>query len=162
MGIRLLPALRKRAPERELAWNLWSGRPTKPAIGALRAAGADNRLPRDILVVLGSNDVFDPHRFAMDAEELVQAAEGHRLFWVTPYVGRAESQVADIRNTAILGLALERLSASHANVHLVPWFEFIARKPTTHLDAYLEDGVHPNPAGTLALAELTRRVLRQM
>lgn len=162
VGTRLLPALRKNAPERQFAWNLWNGRPTAPAIEALRSASADKRLPRDILLVLGSNDVFDPHRFAKDAEALVKAAKGHRLFWVTPYVGRAGSHVADLRNTAILGLALERLSAAHADVHLVPWFEFIARKPSTHLAAYLEDGVHPSPAGALALAELTQRVLRQM
>lgn len=99
VGTRLLPGL-SRPPTRAIAWDVWNGRPTAPAIATVRALAQQKRLPRDILVVLGSNDVFDPHRFAGDAAELVAALEGHRVFWVTPYVSRKRSPAADLRATA--------------------------------------------------------------
>lgn len=46
-------------------------------------------------------------------------------------------------------------------MHLVPWFELIARKPSSYVDDFLIDGVHPSKAGVQALAELTNVVLNQ-
>ncbi|WP_168581648.1 SGNH/GDSL hydrolase family protein [Gephyromycinifex aptenodytis] len=160
VGTRLLPGLTQPST-RAIGWDVWNGRPTAPAIPTVRTLSQQNRLPRDILVVLGSNDVFDPHRFPADAAELVAALAGHRVFWVTPYVSRKRSPAADMRASALLGLALERLAAREPQVQLVPWFELIARKPSSYVDEFLIDGVHPSKAGVQALAELTAKVLNQ-
>lgn len=160
VGTRLLPALRTRLSDRPVSWDVWNGRPTAPAATALADAAAQGGLPRDILVVLGSNDIFDPHRFAGDAAALVDGVgSGHRLFWVTPYVSRAGSPSADLRNVAVIGLALERLAAVRDDLVLVPWFELIARTASTALHDDLEDGIHPTAAGAEALADLAAAII---
>lgn len=152
IGSRLLPALKHRAGSRPVSYDVWNGRPTAPALESLAHAVDEDRLAPTVLIVLGSNDIFDPWHYE-DAVRRARAIAGERrLLWVTPYVSRPSAPSADLRNSTLLGLVLERAVAA-GTIELVRWFEFLARSGDAIPDL-IEDGVHPSPAGASALAGL--------
>ncbi|GAB47821.1 GDSL-type esterase/lipase family protein [Mobilicoccus pelagius] len=152
IGARLLPVLRERFSPRPLSHDVWNGRPTAPALDRLADSAAAGRLAPTVLVVCGSNDVFDPWHLEEQIHRARAIVGQRRLVWVTPYVSRPSARSADMRNCAILGLALER-AAADGTIELVRWFEFVARVAKDAED-YVEDGVHPTPRGAAALADL--------
>lgn len=114
-------AARLRAAGRPLSWDTWSGRPTTALTRAVVTAVSGGACPPTLLVVSGSNDIFDPRPFAAQVDAIVRAAgPQRRVAWVTPYVSRPQAPLADLRNTALIVLALERAAARHDNLVLVP------------------------------------------
>lgn len=152
IGSRLLPALRARVSGRPLSYDVWNGRPTPAALDTLARTSAERGLAPTVLVVCGSNDIFDPWHLEQQVDRAREIVGRRRLLWVTPFVSRPSAPAADMRNSAVLGLALER-AAAVGTVELVRWFEYLARLPGNTSD-HVEDGVHPTPRGAAALADL--------
>ncbi|WP_226346108.1 hypothetical protein [Agilicoccus flavus] len=141
---------------RPMSWDAWAGRPTAPLVDSVRACVDAGTMPPTLVVVSGANDIFASAAFEPAARRLLAAVpESTRVLWVTPSVQRRTSPTPDVRNSALVGLALERAAATRENLTLVRWFEFLAAKPATRIPAYLVDGVHPtNPRGYAALVSL--------
>lgn len=144
-----------------MSWDAWSGRPTTALVAAVRSARSAGVLPGTVLVISGSNDIFDARPFAAAVDTIVRAiGPSRRVVWVTPYVSRPVAPLADLRNTALIGFALERAATRHDSLVLVPWFDFLAANPAHRLRAYVPDGVHPKTAaGTAAFVSLVARSL---
>lgn len=157
IGSRLLPVLRDRVSDRPFSYDVWNGRPTASALDRLERAAAERRLAPTVLVVCGSNDVFDPWHLEEQVRRAREIAGRRRLLWVTPYVSRPRAPSADLRNCAIVGLALERAAAA-GTLDLVRWFEYLARL-APEVNELVEDGVHPTPRGAAALADLVLATL---
>lgn len=151
-----------RAQGRPLSWDGWSGRPTAPCVASALADADAALLPGTLIVVSGANDIFDTAAFAPAVRRLLTGLPSTtQVIWATPYAGRRTSPIADTRSSALLSLQLEQAAAAHPNVHLVRWFEFLAKKPS-RLPAYVPDGVHPkSAAGSAAFVGLLTSVLRQ-
>lgn len=161
VGTRLLPRLRAEleAAGRPMSWNTWNGRPAGPAVQALARLEEAGAMPPSVVVVTGSNDVFGPAAFAPHVDGALAAVGERTLLWVTPYVCPRTSPTADIRNSALLGLALERAAARNPRLVLVRWFELLGARPGEYLDSYVVDGIHPSDAGTKALTGLVTAAL---
>lgn len=157
IATRLLPVLQERLAGRPLSYDVWNGRPTAPALEDLARAVAEDRLAPTVVAVLGSNDIFDPWPFAAQIHRAREIVGGRRLLWVTPFVSRPSARSADLRNSAVLGLALERAAAA-GQIELVRWFELLARS-ADRVDDLAEDGVHPTGVGSAALADLVLTTL---
>ncbi|MDO5628820.1 MAG: hypothetical protein Q4G43_10920 [Mobilicoccus sp.] len=152
IATRLLEPLRTRLAGRPLAYDVWNGRPTAPGVDAILSLAASRRLAPTVVVVLGSNDIFDPWGLGDQIARVAGLTRSHRVLWVTPYVSRPLAPSADMRHSAVLGLALERAAAS-SEIELVRWFELLARSGE-RLGDLVDDGVHPSTEGAEALADL--------
>lgn len=152
-----------RALGRPLSWDGWSGRPTAPCVASALADADAGLLPATLVVVSGANDIFDTAAFQPAVQRLLTGLpSGTQVLWATPYAGRRTSPIADTRSSALLSLQLEQAAAAHSNVHLVRWFEFLAKKPS-RLPAYVPDGVHPKSAtGSAAFVSLLTASLRRL
>ncbi|MFF0265751.1 hypothetical protein [Kribbella sp. NPDC004536] len=148
----------------QLAVNNWSGRPTEPAVDVLEHWASVYGLPRRILMATGSNDVFDPPRFATQVGRTMQLAGPERMVcWVNVQVCRRKQtmavQLADQRNSAWINLQLSDAQKQHPNLRIIHWAEFLAVKPA-RLAMYLVDGVHTSvPAGQDTRNELIVQAL---
>lgn len=126
----------------------WSGRPTTPAVDALVA---ETWLPNDVIMAVGTNDMFNPT--VMGAQ--VQRAENFiaqynaannrnvRLWWVDVQATRwAQTDVIernDQRNSMAINLAIyKRIPIDH----VISWSQRFLDNPNL-LTTYLKDGVHP-------------------
>ncbi|WP_433011265.1 hypothetical protein [Kribbella sp. CA-294648] len=150
-----LAALLARRTGDSLAVHNWSGQPTAPAIDALQHWADRFGLPRRILLSLGSNDIFDPARFAAQVDRAMRIAGPDRtVFWVNVQVARskqtAAARLADQRNSQWINLQLAAARQRHPNLRIVPWAEFLASGPQ-RLTTHLRDGVHTSvPLGQRA------------
>lgn len=109
----------------------------------------------------GSNDVFDPLRFATQVDRTMEIAGPKRtVIWVVPTVRRAKFADADVHNSAIIGAALRRAAATYLNLTLLDWDGHLEKLPEAQARALMPDGVHPSPAGCVELARLIAAELR--
>ena len=143
----------------QLAVHNWSSRPTSGAVDALQQIASTYGLPRRILMASGSNDIFDPPKFAAQVDRAMSIAGRERtVFWVDIQVVRkgltATVQQADQRNSSWLNMQLYSARTRYPNLRIITWAEWLWIKPY-RLVNYLRDGVHPSvPLGQDARNEL--------
>jgi hypothetical protein len=143
----------------QLAVNNWSSRPSIGAVDALQQTAAAYGLPKRILMASGSNDIFDPPKFAAQVARAVSIVGQNRtLYWVDLQVVRksatAPMQLADQRNSSWLNMQLYDVQEKYPNLRVIRWAEWLWVKPY-RLVNYLRDGVHPSvPLGQDARNEL--------
>jgi hypothetical protein len=159
LGVRL------RARDRsELAVHNWGIRPSYGAVDALERWASTYGLPHRVLMVCGSNDIFDPPKFAAQIERAMSiVGPAHTLFWVDIAVSRvklpASVQLADQRNSGWLNMQLYQAQERHANLTVIRWAEWLWTKPY-RLSTCLRDGVHSSiPVGQNARNELIVQAL---
>ncbi|WP_202872307.1 hypothetical protein [Kribbella soli] len=142
-----------------LAVHNWSSRPTSGAVDALQQWASTYGLPRRILMASGSNDIFDPPKFAAQVARAVSIVGQNRtLYWVNIQVVRksvtSTVQLADQRNSSWLNMQLYDQQEKYPNLKIIRWAEWLWVKPYRLLN-YLRDGVHPTvPLGQDARNEL--------
>ncbi|WP_238173407.1 hypothetical protein [Kribbella speibonae] len=142
-----------------LAVHNWSSRPTSGAVDALQQWASTYGLPRRILMASGSNDIFDPPKFAAQVARAISIVGPNRtLYWVNIQVVRksvtSTVQLADQRNSSWLNMQLYDQQEKYANLRIIRWAEWLWVKPY-RLTNYLRDGVHPTvPLGQDARNEL--------
>jgi hypothetical protein len=150
----------------QMAVNNWSSRPTSGAVDALQQWASAYGLPRRILMASGSNDIFDPPKFAAQVDRAMSLAGKNRtVYWVNLQVVRkavtATVQLADQRNSSWLNMQLYDAQERHPNLKVIRWAEWLWVKPY-RLANYLRDGVHPSvPLGQDARNELIVQSLTQ-
>lgn len=154
-----MPYLQAQARQRlgpECAQEVWNGRPTIGAVDALQRIATTHGLPPHVVMVSGSNDIFDPPAFRAQVERAARIVGPRRtLVWTSVFVRRPATgtAAADLGNSRWLTILLSRVAARHRNVQVVDWYGFLVERQR-RLATYLVDGVHPTPAGRAALAEL--------
>jgi hypothetical protein len=142
-----------------LAVHNWSSRPTSGAVDALQQWASTYGLPRRILMASGSNDIFDPPKFAAQVARAISIVGQNRtLYWVNIQVVRksvtSTVQLADQRNSSWLNMQLYDQQEKYPNLKIIRWAEWLWVKPYRLLN-YLRDGVHPTvPLGQDARNEL--------
>jgi hypothetical protein len=150
----------------QLAVHNWSSRPTYGAVDALQQWASTYGLPRRILMASGSNDIFDPPKFAAQVDRAISiVGPTQTLYWVNLQVVRkaqtAAVQLADQRNSAWLNMQLYDAQEKYPNLRIIRWAEWLWIKPY-RLANYLRDGVHPSvPLGQDARNELIVQALTQ-
>ncbi len=161
LATRIRPALSKALGKRPLVWDHWNGRPTHGSVDVVAALDQAGRLPQTLLMLSGSNDVFDPLRFATQVDRTMEIAGPKRtVIWAVPTVRRAKFADADVHNSAIIGAALRRAAATYPNLTLLDWDGHLEKLPEAQARALMPDGVHPSPAGCVELARLIAAELR--
>jgi hypothetical protein len=150
----------------QMAVNNWSSRPSSGAVDGLQQWASAYGLPRRILMASGSNDIFDPPKFAAQVDRAISIVGRNRtLFWVNIQVVRkgltAPVQLADQRNSAWLNMQMYDAQQKYSNLRIIRWAEWLWVKPY-RLANYLRDGVHPSvPLGQDARNELIVQSLTQ-
>jgi hypothetical protein len=148
----------------QMAVHNWASRPTSGAVDALQQWATTYGLPRRILMASGSNDIFDPPKFAAQVERAMSIVGSNRtVFWVNLQVVRkavtAPFQLADQRNSSWLNMQLYDEQEKYPNLRIIRWAEWLWVKPY-RLANYLRDGVHPTvPLGQDARNELIVQAL---
>ena len=100
----------------------------------------------DVLVIeLGTNDIpMGEPELLDEIDDVLAETDGLPCVrWVTVYAPGLEDEVATINDH------LHDAADSHDNLELVDWFQMVQDDP----DLLSEDGLHPNDAGSLALAQ---------
>ncbi len=100
----------------------------------------------DVLVIeLGTNDVpMGEPEFLDEIDDVLAETDSLACVrWVTVYAPNFEEEVAAINDH------LHDAAESHENLELVDWFQMVQDDP----DLLSDDGLHPNDAGSVALAE---------
>ena len=150
----------------QLAVHNWSSRPTSGAVDALQQWASTYGLPRRILMASGSNDIFDPPKFAAQVDRAISIVGQTRiLYWINLAVVRkaqtATVQLADQRNSSWLNMQLYDAQEKYPNLRIIRWAEWLWVKPY-RLTNYLRDGVHTSiPLGQDARNELIVQALTQ-
>lgn len=141
-------------------YNVWSGRPTTPAVDWVQAARDASGLPANLLMVTGANDVFHPPAVRDQITRLMGVVgPERRVWWVTVNVGRAGWQPHDQRNSGLVNSYLWQAAGAHPNLRIIDWARFLAEKPG-RITAYTPDGVHPDSDdGQAAFTATVERVV---
>lgn len=148
----------------QMAVHNWSSRPTSGAVDALLQWAGTYGLPKRILMASGSNDIFDPPKFAAQVERAMSiVGQTRTVYWVNLQVVRkavtAPFQLADQRNSSWLNMQLYDEQEKYPNLRIIRWAEWLWVKPY-RLANYLRDGVHPTvPLGQDARNELIVQAL---
>lgn len=148
----------------QMAVHNWASRPTSGAVDALQQWASTFGLPRRILMASGSNDIFDPPKFAAQVDRAMSIVGRTRtVYWINIQVVRkgltATMQLADQRNSSWLNMQLSDAQEKYPNLQIIRWAEWLWVKPY-RLTNYLRDGVHPTvPLGQDARNELIVQAL---
>lgn len=140
----------------------WPGRATEGTANALLDLKRRYGLPRRIVVMSGTNDIFNPPLFEAQMNRIIEAIGPDRqILWVSTFDSRRPSTAqskADERNTAWINSVLEARASKTPNMQIVPW-DSLFRDNSGNVEAMLPDGVHPNKAGIQEMIGLVRRSL---
>lgn len=143
-------------------YDTWPGRPTEGTANALLDIKRRHGLPPRVIVMSGTNDIFNPPRFEAQLNRLVDGiGAGHDILWVNTFDSRRPASAqssADERNTAWINAALQARAARTPYLRIVAW-DSLFRGDAGKVDALLSDGVHPNAAGVAAMVGLVRAAL---
>lgn len=128
--------------------DVWSGRPTTPAVDALVA---ETSLPNDVIMATGTNDIFNPTVMGAQVQRAENFIAGYnlahgtnvRLWWVDVQATRwGQTDVIernDQRNSMAVNLAIyKRIPINN----VISWSSRFMDNPAL-LTTYLVDGVHP-------------------
>lgn len=133
----------------------WSGRPTTPAVDALVA---ETVLPRDVIMAVGTNDIFNPAVMGAQVQRAENFIAGYnashgtkvRLWWVDVQATRwGQTDVVernDQRNSMAVNLSIYKRIPTN---NIVGWSSRFMDNPNL-LTTYLVDGVHPKPGAGYA------------
>jgi len=148
----------------QMAVHNWTGRPTSGAVDALLQWASSYGLPKRILMASGSNDIFDPPKFAAQVDRAMTIAGRNRtVYWINVQVARtaavATMRIADQRNSSWVNLQLSDAQKNYPNLRIIHWSEYLWAKPN-RLGTYLRDGMNTSvPLGQDARNELTVQAL---
>ncbi len=142
----------------QIAEHDWSGQPASAAVDAMAKWKSDYGLPSQIVMAVGSNDIFDPPAFGAQVERALQIAGPNRtVYWVNVHAVRfrqsADVQAADRANSAWINQQLLEATWRHPNLRIIDWAGFLDAQPDG-LATYLRDGVHTTEAGGRARNQL--------
>lgn len=138
------------------AWETWSGRPTEGAVNALADLRAAYGVPSTVIVMSGSNDIFNPAAFPGQVRRMLAVAgPGTRVVWVNVFARRvvAKRYAADVRNSVLVNRSLAQVARQRGTLQVIDWYRFVMSR-TRPGRVYVFDGIHPNAAGQRALATL--------
>jgi hypothetical protein len=138
-----------------LAVNAKGGRPTAPTVDVLSQWATTYGLPGQILMGVGSNDIFNPSGFTAQINRVMTIVGPNvTVLWSEIHVSRwgysAGIQIADQRNSGWLNVQLHAAAGRYQNLKVISWATFLAQKPLYRIGAYLSDGVHTTTLGTAA------------
>ncbi|MDQ1538304.1 MAG: hypothetical protein QOE58_2697 [Actinomycetota bacterium] len=155
IGVGTFKDLAVRLGSRTFAVNAKSGRPTAPAVDILSQWAAAHGLPKQILMAVGSNDIFDPFKLAAQIDRVMKVTGPNVIvYWPEIHVSRWKLpvgvQIADQRNSGCLNAQLHAAAAKHETLKIIRWASFLAERPTYRIGTYLTDGVHTSAAGMAA------------
>ena len=157
----LVAELRRSAGER-CAYDTWPGRATEGTANALLDIKRRYGLPPRIVVMSGTNDIFNPPLFESQMDRIVDGiGPQHQILWVNTFDSRRPRtalSLADERNTAYINSVLTARAARTGNMAIVPW-DALFRGNAGNVETLLSDGVHPNEAGVVAMVGLVRNSL---
>ncbi len=143
-------------------YDAWPGRATEGTANALLDLKRRYGLPRRVVVMSGTNDIFNPPLFEPQMNRIVQGiGPAHEILWLTTFDSRrprTSRSAADERNTGWINDVIAARAARTPNLRLVDW-DALFRAHPPNIDALLRDGVHPNPLGVDALVDLVRQSL---
>jgi hypothetical protein len=127
-----------------IAFDVWSSRPTKPAVDALEDRLVSALIvPTFVVCELGSNDIFDPREMALQVQRARDLCEsyGVELIWIDTFTRRVGFEQADLINCAWINEAIhENITASR----IVRWHRWFAMDKG-RIASRLKDGIHPKP-----------------
>lgn len=142
IAVRCTPAIRAAlaAQGQTLAVIAWAGARTAD----VQTITQGQILSPKVVVVAGTNDVFDPPAAATSVPALASwlSQTGTRFWWVSTYVGRTATLADDARNS---GQVNERIAATVGEARLIDWTATLtaARGRGRTIGYYVQDGVHP-------------------
>lgn len=143
-------------------YDTWPGRATEGTANALLDIKRRIGLPPRVIVMSGTNDIFNPPLFETQMNRLVDGVGAdHHLIWVSTFDSRrpaSPQSAADERNTAWINTVLQARAARTPSMRIVAW-DALFRANSANVDALLPDGVHPNAAGVEAMVGLVRASL---
>lgn len=157
----LVAELRRTSGE-TCVYDTWPGRATEGTANALLDIKRHHGLPPKVIVMSGTNDIFNPPLFETQMNRIVDGiGPGHEILWVSTFDSRRPASVqshADERNTAWINDVLQRRAAHTPSLRIVRW-DSLFRGDARNVDTLLSDGVHPNEAGIEAMVHLVRSSL---
>ena len=128
--------------------NAVQGRTFREGMAALDAT--TDRLPKRVVLGLGTNGTFTEEEFASAMERL----SGHEVFWVTIHLPDEERySFANALNGMIA-----RNVEEYPNAHLIDW-DIIADE---HPEWLYDDGIHLRPEACAQYAEVVSAGARQV
>jgi lysophospholipase L1-like esterase len=145
-------------PGARLAVNAWSGRNTQLTVDEILNKSLTPMIPKYLIMAVGSNDVMSPFGMPAQIKRLLDYVNTNfpetQIFWVDVQVNRPAYSPSDQRNSMIVNKAIYQGCTEQYHCTVISWASFLAAKPS-RFAMYLDSGgVHPNPAGTKALASL--------
>ncbi len=143
-------------------YDTWPGRATEGTANALLDIKRRVGLPARVVVMSGTNDIFNPPLFEPQMNRIVDGiGPGHQILWVTTFDSRrpkTSRSAADERNTAWINEVIAERARRTPGMRLIDW-DALFRSNPVNIEALLSDGVHPNPAGVEAMVGLVRQSL---
>lgn len=143
-------------------YDTWPGRATEGTANALLDIKRRVGLPARVVVMSGTNDIFNPPLFEPQMNRIVDGiGPGHEILWVTTFDSRrpkTSRSAADERNTAWINEVIAARARRTPGMRLIDW-DALFRSNPVNIEALLSDGVHPNPAGVEAMVGLVRQSL---
>lgn len=143
-------------------YDTWPGRATEGTANALLDIKRRAGLPPRIIVMSGTNDIFNPPLFESQMNRLIDGVgPGHQILWVSTFDSRRPASAqsrADEINTAWINRVLAERASRTPQLRIVGW-DALFRANARNVDALLSDGVHPNEAGIEAMVRLLRGTL---
>lgn len=122
-------------------------------------AGIDSALndpegaPADVLINLGTNDVFTNNvNWQSDYNAMISAVQGRSCVILTTINTYADAT----RNNTIaidINAAEQATVAAHSNFHILDWNSFL-NQGDNRSTLLISDGIHPNSAGQVVLAQM--------
>ena len=121
------------------------GRGTAEGVEVLRQYIRTTRIPRTVILALGTNDT--PRAASMPGQiraAMFAAGSSTRVFWVNVFNAQSTRPVEALAQTRQINYALWRADHHYWNLAVVDWSRYIAPR-----DDYLlqSDGVHPTGLG---------------
>lgn len=142
----------------DIAVNCWSGRPFAPSNASVKPTAVEwlktwQVMPKRLVIVCGSNDIFDPPAFKAAVEDFMTWMAANfpetKIYWVDTQVRRTGQTVAvqwcDQMNSGWINQIIHDRRDELAGI--APWSEFFCidkNRPAR----YLRDGLHPTDGTT--------------
>lgn len=143
-------------------YDTWPGRATEGTANALLDIKRRYGLPPKVVVMSGTNDIFNPPLFEPQLNRIVDGiGPEHQIFWVATFDSRrpySARSAADERNTSWINTMIEERAKRTPSMRVVRWDSLFTGNGA-NVETLLRDGVHPNALGVEALVTMVRRSL---
>ncbi len=128
---------------------------TNNVIGRAWAAGLSwlqSNSTRDQIVFAHGSNNTDPALTQKDIDNLITAAQGKNIYFVTNYTTGSYQNAYDTNNQ-LFKTAAEK----HSNVYVIDWMASASENPSKYLEP---DGLHPSADGQALWAELVANAVK--